>query len=86
MRTQIALPPEQHAEVKLKAAGLGISMAEYIRRLIDRDLNRPHPRGGIPSIIGICSSDGSDIAAEGKNKAVGRAVDALWREKEARRR
>ena len=87
MRTQIALAPEQHAEVKRKAADLGVSMAEYIRRLIERDLNRPRPRGGLPSIIGIGRSDGgSDAAAEGKNSAVAEAVDALWREKEARRR
>ena len=86
MRTQIALPPEQHAEVKLKAADLGISMAEYIRRLIDQDLNRPRPRGGVATITGIFSAEGSSIRAEGKNMAVVEAVDALWRDKEARRR
>ena len=56
-------------------------MAEYIRRLIDQDLNRPRRRGGVATITGIFSADGSSIGADGKNKAVGEAVDALWRER-----
>ncbi len=38
MRLQITLDAEQHTIVKQKAATFGISMAEYIRRLIVRDL------------------------------------------------
>lgn len=38
MRTQIALEAEQHPQVKQKAASLEITMAEYIRRLVDQDL------------------------------------------------
>lgn len=77
MRTQIALEPEQHAQVKLKAAALGITMAEYIRRLVDRDLGRGTTAADVSAIIGIGRSGGSDIAAEGTAVAVSEAVAAL---------
>jgi len=65
MRTQIALEPAQHARVKEKAASLGITMAEYIRRLVDRDLDEAAPQASPSAIIGIGRSGGSDIAREG---------------------
>ena len=67
MRTQIALHPEQHARVKQKAAALGITMAEYIRRLVDRDLGPTDTLADPSTIIGIGRSAGSDIASEGKD-------------------
>jgi hypothetical protein len=73
MRTQIALDPEQHARVKQKAASLGITMAEYIRRLVDDDLAGVDPQASPVSIIGIGRSGGSDIAREGR-RAVADAV------------
>jgi hypothetical protein len=73
MRTQIALDPEQHARVKQKAASLGITMAEYIRRLVDDDLAGVEPQASPAVIIGIGRSGGSDIAREGK-RAVADAV------------
>lgn len=73
MRTQIALDPEQHANVKMKAASLGITMAEYIRRLIDRDLATVAPVADPATIFGLGNSGGSDIAGTGK-AAVAEAV------------
>lgn len=73
MRTQIALDPEQHARVKQKAASLGITMAEYIRRLVDDDLAGIDPQASPAAIVGIGRSGGSDIAREGK-RAVAEAV------------
>lgn len=73
MRTQIALTPEQHARVRQKAADLGITMAEYIRRLVDADLAGVEPASSPEAIIGIGASGGGDIASEGKH-AVARAV------------
>ncbi len=35
---QVALNSEQQARVRLRAKELGISKAEYIRRLVDQDL------------------------------------------------
>ena len=73
MRTQIALSPTQHARAKSKAADLGITMAEYIRRLVDRDLDQQDPVTDPSVIIGLGSSGGSDIATE-RREAIGRAV------------
>lgn len=67
MRTQIALESEQHALVKRKAADLGISMAEYIRRLVERDLQQTGTGTGISAIFGIGDSGGSDIAVDRKS-------------------
>jgi hypothetical protein len=74
MRTQIALSHEQHARVKQKAAALGITMAEYMRRLVDSDLGSTDTLADPTSIIGIGRSGGSDIAREGKD-AVATAID-----------
>ncbi len=59
--------------VKQKAATLGISMAEYIRRLVERDLGSVETHADPAAIIGIGRSGGSDIAFEGKS-AVAAAV------------
>lgn len=73
MRTQIALEPDQHAAVKQKAAQLGITMAEYIRRLVDRDLVSTTPSADPSSIIGLGHSGGGDVAAE-KDRLVSAAI------------
>ena len=76
MRTQIDLESEQHALVKRKAADLGISMAEYIRRLVERDLAQTGPRSDISAIFGLGDSGGSDIAVYRK-EATAEAI-AAW--------
>ena len=48
-------------------------MAEYIRRLVDRDLGATDTLADPTSIIGIGRSGGSDIASEGK-EAVATAI------------
>ncbi len=80
MRTQIALEPEQHALAKKKAADLGISMAEYIRRVVEHDLGRADNRGDVSAVFCLGRSGGSDIAAEGKD-TVADAVEAHWLER-----
>ena len=66
MHTQIDLESEQHALVKRKAADLGISVAEYIRRLVERDLAQAGPGADISAIFSIGDSGGSDIAVDRK--------------------
>lgn len=73
MRTQIALEPEDHAAVKAKAARLGITMAEYIRRLVAADLHSSGPAADVGSVIGLAGSGGSDIATE-KDGAIESAI------------
>lgn len=52
-------------------------MAEYVRRVIERDLASPEPRGDISDIFALGRSGGSDIAAEGKS-VVADAVEEDW--------
>ena len=78
MRTQISLRPEQHARVKQKAAALGITMAEYIRRVVDQDLGPDRTLADPSAIFGLGRSGGSDIASEGK-EAVAEAIDYFHR-------
>ncbi|MCB9373876.1 MAG: hypothetical protein H6518_14040, partial [Microthrixaceae bacterium] len=56
MRTQIALEATQHARAKQKAASLGITLAEYIRRLVDRDLAGAAPEASPLRMAATCSA------------------------------
>jgi ABC-type sugar transport system ATPase subunit len=78
VRTQIALPPEEHRKAKAKAAELNISLAEYVRRLVARDLDHELPRGDITQIFGLARSGRSDVS-ENVDKYVGEAVEAEYR-------
>jgi hypothetical protein len=61
VRTQITLDADAHRRAKRRAADLGISFAEYVRRTLDQDLG-DEPKGDISEIFGLFDSGGSDIA------------------------
>lgn len=73
MRTQISLTADQHAGARRKAAELGVSMAEYIRGLVQQDLSKAGPAQDPSTIIGIGRSGGSDVATD-KQQAVADAI------------
>jgi hypothetical protein len=72
-RLQVTLPAEQHRRARRKAAELGISLAEYLRRLVERDLAGIEPERDPGAIFDLGDSAGSDIAAE-KDAMIGEAV------------
>jgi hypothetical protein len=76
-RTQITMDPEMQRRAHAKAAELGISFAEYVRRLVMQDLGDPKPKADI-SIFFDLIKDGprTDIARD-KDKLIGEAV---WQE------
>jgi hypothetical protein len=76
VRMQISLPSEQQRRARARAAELGISTAEYIRRLVDRDLGNHGRPADIRSIFDLGDSGGSDIARH-KDEYIGDAVDGL---------
>ncbi len=80
IRTQIALDAEDHKRAKRRAAELSISLAEYVRRAVRRDLGEERRTGGIDAIFGLGDSGGSDIAAH-KDDYIGEAVEAAHRRK-----
>jgi hypothetical protein len=67
-RTQISLPPEDHRRARARAAELGISLAENIRRLVE-----PAP---VEALFALGSSgEGTDVATR-KDEYLGEAVRA----------
>ena len=75
VRTQISLESERHAQARARAAALGVSLAEYMRRLVDRDLAE-RPRGADRSVVfDLGTSRGTDIAVE-KARMIGEATAA----------
>lgn len=63
-RTQISLDPELQRRARKRAAALGVSFAEYVRRVVERDLGgRPRSRGAA-AVFDLGSSGGADIARD----------------------
>lgn len=62
VRTQITLESELQRQARKRASELGVSLAEYVRRLVERDLVRPEQKADISCIFDLGSSGGSDIA------------------------
>jgi hypothetical protein len=73
VRTQITLDADAHRRAKRRASDLGISFAEYIRRIVNQDLGEPGPRPDPSEIFGLFDSGGSDIARD-KDRYVDDAV------------
>jgi hypothetical protein len=74
-RTQITMDPEMQRRAHAKAAELGISFAEYVRRLVASDLGEPKPKVDISVIFDLGASDVPTNIARDKHKMIG---DALW--------
>jgi hypothetical protein len=62
---------------------MGVSLAEYVRRLVARDLGNSHPSANVESVFDLGSSGGSDIA-KNKDVMIGEAVAALHRKSRRR--
>jgi len=62
-RTQISFDPETLTKAKRKAADLGVSLAEYLRRLVSRDLDEDVPSEfDVKRLFALGRSGGSDVA------------------------
>ena len=61
-RTQITLDTDLDRRAKQRAKDLGISFAEYVRRVITDDLSGREPKSTIGELAGIGNSGGSDVA------------------------
>lgn len=66
MRTVITMPDHIHAKAKQRAAELGISFAEFARRLFEKEFDAPAPQGDIDAICGMVSGAPFDMAHDGK--------------------
>ena len=65
-RTQITLDPETQRRARAKAAELGISFAEYIRRLVSDDLGELKAKADVSMIF--------DLVKDGPERQTSRAT------------
>ena len=63
----------------MRASDLGVSLAEYFRRLVARDLARPETAADVDRIFDLGSSGGSDIASQ-KDSVIAEAFHSTRRE------
>ena len=83
-RTQVTLEPEMQRQARQRATDLGVSLAEYVRRLVARDLGS-RPAAASPLVVfDLGASGGSDVAKD--KDAMIAAAFASRRAKRARRR
>ena len=80
VRTQISLDSEIHAQTRERAAMLGISLAEYMRRLVEQDLAKSTRTIDRFVVFDLGASKGTDIASE-KDRMIGEAIGAGKRQR-----
>jgi len=74
-RMQVTLDPEKHRRARKRAADLGISLSEFVRRAVDDALGEPERRkGDITAIFGLGNSGGSNVAKY-KHQYVAEAIE-----------
>jgi len=83
-RTQITLEPETHRRARQRAHDLGVSLAEYLRTLVKRDLGNPKPKGDVTCLFNLGDGGPSDIAAQ-KGQMIAEAIEADFKRGQRRR-
>jgi hypothetical protein len=87
-RTQITLEPEIQRRARQRASDLGVSLAEYVRRLVSSDLGASRKVVGPSAVFDLGASGGSRIAANSiatnKDAMIAEAI-AARRQKPRRR-
>ena len=73
-RTQITLDMATQRRAQAKAAELGISFAEYVRRLVAEDLGGPRPKADISVVFNLGASDRPTNVARDKDRLVAEAL------------
>ena len=76
-RTQITMDPEMQRRAHAKAEALGISFAEYVRRLVEQDLGEPKAKAPVSIIFDLVTEGEPTDIARDKDRLIG---DAVWEE------
>lgn len=84
-RTQITMDSRLRRRAHAKAAALGITFAEYIRRLVKRDLGESGRKVDISILFDLGASTEPTNIARDKDKMLGDAARAQYRRKTTRR-
>ncbi len=73
LRAQITLETEMQRLARQRATDLGLSFAEYLRRLVMRDLARPEAPDKVDRVFDLGSAGGSDVAQD-KDSMIAKAL------------
>ena len=73
-RTQITMEPELQKRARAKATELGISFAEYVRRLVASDLGGPKPKPDISIVFDLGASHEPTDVARDKHEMIDQAI------------
>ena len=73
-RTQVTTDPEMQRQAQAKAAELGISFAEYVRRLVAEDIGESKPKADISIMFDLIDEGPPTNIARDKDKMIGEAV------------
>jgi hypothetical protein len=84
-RTQITMDPELQRRAQARAEDLGISFAEYVRRLVASDLGEPKPKADISIVFDLVDEGPPTDIARDKDKMIGEAVWADYLRKTGRK-
>ena len=76
-RTQITIDPELQSLAQAKAAELGISFAEYVRRLLAQDLGAARRKIQISAVFDLVDEGPPTNVARDKDKML---AEAVWHE------
>ena len=83
IRTQISLDSERHAQARARAAELGVSLAEYMRQLVDRDVvswvTGRSPRVVDRSVVFDLGGGSPTDIASGKDRMIAEAIAASFK-------
>jgi hypothetical protein len=82
-KTQIALETEMQRRARQRANDLGVSLAEYFRRLLARDLARPETAAPVDHIFDLGASRSSDIESQ-KDSMIAEAFKSTRRKRRRR--
>jgi len=85
-RTQITLDPELQRRARRKAAQLGISFAEYVRRVVSVDLGGAPKQSDVTALFDLGAADTPTDISRQKDRLVGEAVWADYNRKAKRPR
>jgi hypothetical protein len=64
VRTQISLSTEDHRRAKERSAELGVSLAEYLRRLVASDLGEPRAKADVTRLFNLGESGYTDVSID----------------------
>jgi hypothetical protein len=76
-RTQVTIDPEIRRRAQARAAELGISFAEYVRRLLAQDLSQNKRKNDISVVFNLVSEGARTNVARDKDQMV---AEAVWHE------